>query len=198
MRSVEVYESLSIRQTRSFDSEMSICPTDSFDSDKSICPSYSDEVDVEVEEDGTISVVRHSHHLNPHTKRQLLAATITGALAGCLACGPIFGIPVGAGTAALAVSSESKAGEWTRKGGDAIADASLEMGERMRSLDEDYYLSDFTKDNVTKGYRWTSQRLHNLDDEYHVVDKTKKGVVRTAHWATRRLVPNDSPQAALE
>ena len=193
-----MYESLPIRQTHSFDSEMSICPSHSFDSDKSICPSYSDEVDVEVEEDGTVSVVPHSDHHNPHTQRQLLAATIAGAFAGCIACGPIFGIPVGAGTAALAVSSESKAGEWTRKGGDAIADAGLEVGERMRSLDGDYYLADFTKDNVAKGCRWTSKRLHQLDDEYHLVDKTKKGIETSTDWAIRRLEPYDSPRAAFE
>lgn len=167
-------------------------------SDKSICPSYSEEVDVEVEENGTVSVTPHNDHHNPHTHRQLLAATIGGAFAGCIACGPLFGIPVGAGTAALAVSSESKAGEWTRKGGDAIADAGLEVGERMRSLDGDYYLADFTKDNAAKAFRWTTKRLHHLDDEYHLVDKTKKEVETAADWATRRLEPKDSPRAAFE
>lgn len=157
----------------------------------------SSDIDVEVDEAGKVSIVPHPEN-NPHTQRQLIGASIAGAFAGCLVCGPLFGIPVGAGTAALAVSSPTKAGEWTRKGGDAVAKAGLQAGERIEKLEEEHHFVDKTKDSAVKGYEWTSRRLKKIEDEHHLVEKTKKGAVKGYQWASKRLEPNDSPRAAVE
>jgi hypothetical protein len=166
---------------------------------------YSSDIDVEVDEAGNISISPHhgdgdlpNNNKNPHTKRQMIGASVAGALAGCFACGPIFGIPLGAGTAALAVSSPTPAGAWTRKGGDAVATAGIVAGERIQKLDEERHLVDKTKKTAVEGYQWTSKRLKNLDDEHHLVDKTKEGARKGYQWASKRLDPNDAPRAAVE
>jgi hypothetical protein len=129
-----------------------------------------DSMDVEVNDEGTIWILPHYHkpNANPHTQRQMIGATIVGALAGCLACGPLLGIPVGAGTAALAVSSKTPAGDWTRQGGDAVVTAGLEAGERIREWEHEHHA---------------------------LVDKTKMGAVKSYEWASRRLEPRDAPRA---
>lgn len=148
--------------------------------------------DIEVIEDGTILIVPHG--LNPHTKRQLVGATIVGAFAGCLGCGPLLGIPLGAGTAALAVSSKSRAGNWARTGGEAVA----QVGDRIQKLDQEHHFVEKTKEKATKGYQWTSTRIHKLDEDHHLLDKTKDTATKGYQWAHQRLEPYDSPQASVE
>jgi len=154
------------------------------------------DIDIEVDEAGTVSVSPHND--NPHTRRQLIGASITGALAGCLFCGPIFGIPIGAGTAALAVSSKTRPGEWTRTGANFIADTGEKAGKRLQKLDAEKHIVDETKRKAAEGFKWTSKQVKKMDEDYHLIDKTKKGAATSYEWAHKRLEPSDSPRAAFE
>jgi len=147
--------------------------------------------DIEITKDGIISIHESTTTTgsNPHTKRQLVGATFAGALAGCLGCGPCLGIPLGAGTAALAVSSKSRAGALTRKGGDGIAT----LGDKLRHFDNEHYLTEKIKTGASKTIQWTRGKLEKVDEEYHLFDKTKVIANDGFRWAQKRLEPRKTP-----
>ena len=119
---------------------------------------------------------------NPQTTRELCGATIAGGLLGCLCCGPCGGL-VSASAAALAVSSQTEIGEYTREGGEVVA----KVGDRIKEFDHDHQLLSKTKVAANN----LEMRIRSYDEEHRVVEKTKVNVSKGYEHLKKRIEPND-------
>lgn len=82
------------------------------------------------------------------TTRQVGGAAALGGLAAFLVAGPVVGV-IAAGATAAVATSQSKAGDIARKGGDVMADAAV----RLKRFNREHHVVEKATKGVKKGYR---------------------------------------------
>ena len=140
--------------------------------------------DVEVTDDGLIRCStskdgdeeeRRDDEENPHTKRQLIGATLAGCLAGWFLCGGSpLGALVGGSGAALAVSSKSKVGDVTRQGGEAVA----KVGDQIKKLEEEHHIVENVKQKSGEAVATVGKSVKSIEEKHHIAEKTGKAVTK--------------------
>jgi hypothetical protein len=88
------------------------------------------------------------------TTRQVGGAAVVGGIAGLVLGGPLLAVVGGAAAAALATSND-KAGQVARSGGDVAADA----GKRLKKFDEKHRVVEKTSNQIVKGCKWVSKKM---------------------------------------
>ena len=95
------------------------------------------------------------HAAHRATFRAMGGAAVAGGVAGALLLGPLVGIVAAGGFAATAAHQSSKAGQFARSTGEAVAG----VGDRLQKFDHEHHVVDRVTEQFHKTATFLSEKL---------------------------------------